>query len=146
MTIKEYSNQEINGAQFIELVQSLPISEPVNEDVGQDPHKNYMEVEEIFEWNNQTLTEFPLSTKTVFISTDDDSPFDVSPLETYRVDDTYNVGIQLFDDHEETQVIALIVFGEEPSLKATDQDMLLFYYQSPDHLDDWLDKNKIVKV
>lgn len=146
MTIKEYSNQEINGAQFIELVQSLPISEPVNEDVEQDPHKNYMKVEEIFEWNNQTLTEFPLSTKTVFISTDDDSPFDVSPLETYRVDDTYNVGIQLFDDHEETQVIALIVFGEEPSLKATDQDMLLFYYQSPDHLDDWLDKNKIVKV
>lgn len=146
MTIKEYSNQEINGAQFIELVQSLPISEPVNEDVEQDPHKNYMEVEEIFEWNNQTLTEFPLSTKTVFISTDDDSPFDVSPLETYRVDDTYNIGIQLFDDHEETQVIALIVFGEEPSLKATDQDMLLFYYQSPDHLDDWLDKNKIVKV
>lgn len=146
MTIKEYSNQEINGAQFIELVQSLPISEPVNEDVEQDPHKSYMKVEEIFEWNNQTLTEFPLSTKTVFISTDDDSPFDVSPLETYRVDDTYNVGIQLFDDHEETQVIALIVFGEEPSLKATDQDMLLFYYQSSDHLDDWLDKNKIVKV
>lgn len=146
MTIKEYSNQEINGAQFIELVQSLPISEPVNEDVEQEPHKSYMEVEEIFGWNNQTLTEFPLSTKTVFISTDDDSSFDVSPLETYRVDDTYNIGIQLFDDHEETQMIALIVFGEEPSLKATDQDMLLFYYQSPDHLDDWLDKNKIVKV
>mgnify|MGYP005612026903 CR=1 FL=1 len=49
MNIKDYSNQEINGAQFRELVQSLPISEPVNEDVEQDPHKNYMEVEEIFE-------------------------------------------------------------------------------------------------
>lgn len=146
MTIKDYSDQEINGAQFRELVQSLPISEPVDEAVEQVPHKNYIKVEEIFEWNEQSLTEFPLRTKTVFISTDDESPFDVSPLETYRVDDDYTIGIQLFDDHEETQVIALIVFGEEPSLKATDQDMLLFYYQSPDHLEDWLDKNKIVKV
>lgn len=146
MNIKDYSNQEIKGAQFRELVQSLPISEPVDEKVEQDPHKNYMNVEELFEWNEQSLTEFPLSTKTVFISTDEESPFDVSALEAYRVDDEYTIGIQLFDDHEETQVIALIVFGEEPSLKATDQDMLLFWYQSPDHLEDWLAKNKIVKV